>query len=196
MPALKALITFKTESVEDRAQSLATGHYAHKDVDFATVTAVGGSPVVELEITKERLNAWKADEDTKYRYEAYMAWKEGQEPPLKGFNIKEWPTASASQVKTLLEHGIKTVEQVAEIPDGITEKLGYGFITLKTKAKDWLANSQNAGKIVEEINALKVQMASILEENEKLKKKNELLELQTAENSSKETLRLPKKATS
>lgn len=49
---------------------------------------------------------------------AYKAWKEGNEIPLNGTPLSAWAGLTRDHVKVLQQAGVRTVEEVAALPDG------------------------------------------------------------------------------
>lgn len=174
-------VTFEFRAEEDRAASIEAGHYVSKDVPFVLVTPMGSkdrheSPAdewfarreqdaAEGRFTREWLSAFKG---------AFAEWKAGREIPLNGTSVANWPVASPSQVKMLLDLKVRTVEDLAEANEETLNRLGMGGRTLKQKAQDWLASANDMGKVSEQLSGLRA-------DNEALKQRNEQLEKQLRE---------------
>ena len=174
-------VTFEFRAEEDRAASIEAGHYVSKDVPFVLVTPMGSkdrheSPAdewfarreqdaAEGRFPREWLSAFKG---------AFAEWKAGREIPLNGTSVANWPVASPSQVKMLLDLKVRTVEDLAEANEETLNRLGMGGRTLKQKAQDWLASANDMGKVSE-------QLAGLRADNEALKQRNEQLEKQLRE---------------
>lgn len=174
-------VTFEYRAEEDRAASIEAGHYVSKDVPFVLVTPMGSkdrheSPAdewfarreqdaAEGRFPREWLSAFKG---------AFAEWKAGREIPLNGTSVANWPVASPSQVKMLLDLKVRTVEDLAEANEETLNRLGMGGRTLKQKAQDWLASANDMGKVSE-------QLAGLRADNEALKQRNEQLEKQLRE---------------
>lgn len=174
-------VTFEFRAEEDRAASIEAGHYVSKDVPFVLVTPMGSkdrheSPAdewfarreqdtAEGRFPREWLSAFKG---------AFAEWKAGREIPLNGTSVANWPVASPSQVKMLLDLKVRTVEDLAEANEETLNRLGMGGRTLKQKAQDWLASASDMGKVSE-------QLAGLRADNEALKQRNEQLEKQLRE---------------
>ena len=168
-------VTFEFRAEEDRAASIEAGHYVSKDVPFVLVTPMGSkdrheSPAdewfarreqdaAEGRFPREWLSAFKG---------AFAEWKAGREIPLNGTSVANWPVASPSQVKMLLDLKVRTVEDLAEANEETLNRLGMGGRTLKQKAQDWLASASDMGKVSE-------QLAGLRADNEALKQRNEQL---------------------
>lgn len=168
-----ALIRFEVRDVEDRAKSNITGHYVGRDIDVACITPVGGRHTHEKEITDEVLREWKNKPDMRYRFDAYQAWKEGAEPPVNGSDLRTWPPISPAQLKQFNSRNIRSVEELAELPDDALTSFGPGTRVLRDKAREWLKSSSDIGKIVSEIAQLKEALSK---SEEALAKKDTLIE--------------------
>lgn len=165
-------VTFETRSVEDRGQTLETGHYVGRDVVFALVTPQGSKDKIE-KIAEE----WLRDLETAVRDErfplnwlqAYKSmfkeWSEGREIPLDGTPILTWPAISISQQKNILDANIRTVEDLAAANEQTLTFIGMGARALKEKAQAWIDTANGSGKIAGELEKLRKQ-------NEELKAKN------------------------
>ncbi len=160
-----SLIQFSTMVVEDRTKTLESGHFGGKDIDIAMITPVGGKLIHEVAVTEDLLKQWKNNPDYRYRHDAYMAWKEGAEPPVNGYDLKMWPPISPAQVKQFNSRNIRSVEELAEIPDDYLTSFGPGSRAIRDKAREWLKSSSDIGKIVGELTVLKEEMRVLKEDN-------------------------------
>lgn len=164
-------VEWHVHAIEDRTASLAAGHYVARDVDYAHIMRPGSRDKLEKEA-----QVWLADLAKKARENqvpptwhpafaaSYKAWKEGLEEPLNGTAIKNWPPASPAQVRALTANGIKTVEDIAGIPDQELGILGMGGVGLREKARSWLKAAEGTGKLAEENAALKIQLTGLQEQ--------------------------------
>lgn len=164
-----AYVTFERIAVEDKAASLAAGHYVARDVDYVNVT-----PPYSKDIWKSKVTQWfdnmKQDvqngrlprEWMDGYLRKYEAWKGGQEIPLEGTAIKGWGVISPAQQETLLRLNILTVEDLAGVTDEGAKRIGMGAMELKSKARAWLAQLHDRGPLT-------VKMAALEQENALLK---------------------------
>lgn len=162
-------VSFEVRPVEDRAASEKAGHYVSRDVDFVSITRPGSRDSLD----KEAL-VWLAECREKARLKqmpqewyvafkgAYDAWKEGEELPEQGTPIKGWPVLSPGAQRTLIAAGIRTVEDLAELPDSEFSAVGTGAMGYKQKAKAWLVAAEGTGKAAAQIEALTVQVAELV----------------------------------
>lgn len=174
-------VTFEIRAVEDRQASIDSGYYQTKDVDFAFITPQGSKDRIERNVKEwfDQLEnqcqqgRFKREWLTAYRG-SYDAWKSGQELPLNGTAVLTWPVLSPAQAKQAIEHGVRTVEDLAAANEETIGRLGMGGRALKEKAVSWLAAAGSTGKVTEELNALRIS-------NEEAKKRNAELEKQLSE---------------
>lgn len=141
------------------------------DIDFVTVRQPGGidsvvyevehwfKTIIPMELAANRLNPEIAKAYHKY----YESWKQGQEIPVDGTPIKNWSVPSPAQIKMMTDLNIRTVEELAALPDDGVRRLGMGGTELKLKAKAFLDSSRDSGKVAHE-------MASLKKTNELLQK--------------------------
>jgi FtsZ-binding cell division protein ZapB len=183
-------VRFETRSEEDRQASIEAGHYVGKDVIFAIVTPAGTRDVIE-----RKVEDWFANIEEGVKQERIPGWwmesyrrsldnyKAQRDDPEVGMPIKDWPGATPSQIRTMLDIGVRTVEDLAAANEETLGRIGMGARALKQKAATWLQDSQDVGKNAERIGALQT-------ENEQLKETiAELMDrLQKVEDKQKETV--------
>lgn len=160
-----AYVRFEIQQEEDRAATLANGYYTTRDVEVALIT-----PPYSKDCNEKKVADWLKELDDNVRagrlplkwaegYKAhYRAWKSGQEPPLDGVPIKGWSMLSPAQQQNLLQIGVKTVEDLAQMNDEGMKRYGMGALDLKTKAAAWLKTARDIGPITQENAALKVRV--------------------------------------
>ena len=77
----------------------------------------------------------------------YAAFKDGKEAPLTGTPVEEWPPCSASMVAMLKLMNVRTVEQLAELPDDALLRIGMGAREFRAKARAWLAQAKDGAEL-------------------------------------------------
>lgn len=171
-------VTFEVRAIEDRNASIEAGHYVANDVDFALITPMGSKDRVERVVSE-----WfaKLAEDVRNQRfdpawlsafkEAYKAWKEDREVPVDGTAILTWPVLSPSQVKSLLDCHIRTVEDLAVANEEALARIGMGGRALKQKAEEWLKSAKTIGVRSEEVVALKAENKDLKAQNQDLDKR-------------------------
>lgn len=164
-----AYVRFERRAVDDKAATLAAGHYVSKDEDYALITPPYSKDCVEKKVSswfpqvevnvkngrvpQSHLDFWKR---------AYQAWKDGQEEPINGTSVKDWNALSPAQCKNLISAGCRTIEDLAQANDEALKRIGMGAIELRQKAKAWLQAAKDHGPITMEI-------VSLQKENDQLK---------------------------
>jgi hypothetical protein len=73
-------------------------------------------------------------------------------------------------VKSLLDAKVRTVEDLAQANEETIAMLGMGGRALKDKAVSWLQSANSTGKVTEELAAMRVANASLVERNAVLEK--------------------------
>lgn len=161
-------VTFERRAVEDRTESNLKGHYVSRDVDFAIVTRPGARDTVEKPVADLIAGwqqyakngaiplAWVEGLKTNYR-----AWKEGEDIPETGTPIKGWPVLSPAAQKDLIHAGVRTVEDLANLPDQDISQICMGGLAYKLKAKAWLDSAKDTGKVVEQLTSLNLALEQL-----------------------------------
>jgi len=181
--AVMPFIRFERRPIEDKAASVAAGHYVARDVDYALIT-----PPYSKDVLIKKVDAWleqlKTDVSNNRvpqswvdaQKKAYSYFLKGQELPLEGTPIKGWGMISPAQQETLVKMHVLTVEQLAAMNDEGVRRVGIGAIELKNKAIAWLKNIKKAGASTLEITALKKENENLKADMLVLKEKmNELI---------------------
>lgn len=176
------LTTFHRDPVEDRNASIAAGRYIAKDVDFVTVTRPGARDNFVTvaseyaETLRDRARAGLIPPDWPEKYEAaYARWLKGETAPEIGTPIKGWGLLSPATQEMLIRWEIRTVEDLAALPDSEVMRLGMGMQAAKDKAKAFLEAANSAGAVAAELSTLKQQVRENSELVEKLIAENKRL---------------------
>lgn len=100
----------------------------------------------------------------------YEAWKAGQELPLDGTPLAAWSGVSRSQAEVLKSHGVRTVEELAQLTDTHKDRMGImGLGSLIEGAKRFLSamDRSSVTRALEErdqkISELQAEMAELME---------------------------------
>jgi len=165
-------VQFEVRAVEDRAASIAAGHYVGKDVNFALITPSGSHDCVEkyaedwlAHITRESMDGRFPGAWVDYYKRAYARWCEGLEIPLEGTPLAQWPGLAPAMLKTLLSINIRTVEDLANCNEEALQRMGMGSRSLKARAQAFLSTSNDVGKVAEEVALLRDQNAKLTAAN-------------------------------
>jgi hypothetical protein len=167
-------VRFMMESVEDRTASIVAGHFVGKDVVFAYITPQGSKDEVirnadewiahiEIEANNGRFpQAW-----VRHFKEELKAFRSGQEAPLNGIPLKQWPSMTPSMERLFHDLNLHTVEDLAQMNEASMAAVGMSARNWKTRAQEYL-NAIGPNQQAE-------RMASLIAEIENLKTANAAL---------------------
>lgn len=156
------MVKFERRAVEDKAESRKQGKIVYKDEDFALVI-----PPYSRDRFEAKVERWFENVKTNIRngrmpqewlahwQDGYEKFKMGEEMPLNGTSVKNWPAISQSECKRLIAANILTIEDLAQVNDEGIRRLGMGAIELKNKAKAFLQMAKDTGPVVMEMAALR-----------------------------------------
>lgn len=161
-------VIFEMRPEEDRAASQAKGHAVYKDVAYVIVTPQGSKDRYErvasewfeqkqLEANEGRFPA----EWLQHYRNQFQLWQQGQEVPLDGTSILNWPVATKAQVKTLIGIGVRTVEDLALANEETLARIGMGSRSLQAQARAYLENAKDSGVVVKQVTALQEENAQL-----------------------------------
>lgn len=157
-------VRFEKRAVEDRALSITNGQYTTVDVDFAVITPHGTSDEIPrvvkdwfVYLTEQVRGNRVPAKFFEYYQECYARWQKGEEAPLTGTPIKEWPPLSPAERANLLSIRIYTVEDLANANEDSLRQIGMGARAMQQKAENWIKSATDQGKMAEEMSALQVK---------------------------------------
>lgn len=162
-------VEFALEPVLHKLETFRKGSNVYIDMEFVTIHAPGDRlTLIHRPVTEH--DKWRFPVD-------YANFKKGQSAVLTGTPLALWPLVSPSQAKELQSLGIRTVEQVAALPDTNAPQF-RGFYGLKVKAQQFLeqaSDSAAATRLQAELDqrdaSHKTEMAAVREQM------NELIQL-------------------
>jgi hypothetical protein len=96
--------------------------------------------------------------------EAYAAFKAGQEAPITGTPVEEWPVLNRAMVAELRHLQIRTVEELARLSDIQVQQIGMGGMLLRERARAFLddaAHEALTSKALAENDVLRVRVAAL-----------------------------------
>ena len=135
-------VTFRNRPREVRNEA---GKPAFVDEAIAYITRPGQRDTVEREAV-----SWLAELDRQVQMErfpaawamqfraAFEAWQKGQELPTSSTPIKGWAVVSPAVQETILQSGVRTVEDLAALSDEACRRLGMGAGAWKAMAATWV----------------------------------------------------------
>lgn len=200
----KPHVKFEVRSLPDRRKEAVNGVYPMTDVDFIIITPAGSQgKFVNEHVYKEWLTKTKvapgvngmtdgdsltALQEARFPWmaqieAAYAGWKKDEEIPETGFPIKQWAVISPAQREILIGMHIVTVEQLAEATDEATGYIGMGGMTLRQRARDFIAmNTSGIGQTTIAIENLRDENSTLKDRIATLEKTiSALTEKQTSE---------------
>lgn len=164
-------VEFKRIAVADVKRTQELGRRVTKDVDFAFIMQPGSRDQVEriaadwLKMLKDKALNGSPDsypqEWIDGFHRKYEAWQQGQDAPLNGTSVREWPALSPSQAANFVALNILTIEDVAAMTEDAMRNVGMGGRDLREKARDWLAGGEIAKTVQQENEGLKAQLAEL-----------------------------------
>lgn len=167
----RLMVSFSLHPRIDNEESSKQGRPIYKDTVYIMIIVPGDKDSIVHRPAYER--------DFQRFPKQYAAFKNKNENSVVGTPLKLVPWLSSSQIKELDYFNVRTVEQLAEVNDGLATKF-HGLQGLKQKAKDFLVAAKDAAPIVEmrsqlekrdsEIQALQKQLEALAAKVEKKEK--------------------------
>jgi hypothetical protein len=177
-PDDQLIVNFTTEPVLSKKLTyLAGGVPKYVDMEFITIV-IPGNKELTFHGPVTPYYQWRFPSD----YAAFLA---GKGAVLTGTPLALWPMISVSEIKELEYHGIRTIEQVANLSDSANGVL-RGFYRMKTKAQEFLDNAKDIAKSGQMQAQMEEQEAKHTAEMAALQKQMaELMEAMTTANTAK-----------
>lgn len=174
-----AFVRFEVRVEENRDASIAEGHFVGKDVEYAIIQPIGGNFATEQEVKAwfDRMRA-RGDRFLDQYERVYDAWKKGQEEPVDGTSIRNWPALSPAQVANYLAINIRTIEDIATANEPTLMRMGMGSRAIQQKAIAYLSTAKDTGKVAEQLAAMQVQIDGMAQA---LKDKDQIIAEQQAQ---------------
>lgn len=146
---------FSVVDVQNAEKSQEAGRPICEQVEFVQMQTAGSGDLTP---------AQRVDGEVKRRFpQAYARWKAGLQdndmPP--GTPLTAYPPLHSTRAKELALMGIKTVEQLIEIPDAMTHRFGPDIQGLQARAKTWLQAAQDAS-VIEKLHAKADEQTQLL----------------------------------
>lgn len=161
---------FYTEAVQNNFRSQQEGRPIFDEKEF-----------VEILVPGDRKTAWVGqvtDEHRRRWPQLYQAWKAGQEAPEEGYALEQWAGINKAQVEELRFAKVRTVEQLASLPDDALNRcVPMGGWQLREKAQRFLKQMEGSAQT----EALAAENASLRETMDLMKAQHEDLIRRLAE---------------
>jgi len=148
------LIRFFTLREKNEARSTTEGRDIFDEIECISIRVLGSRDELVTAVT----------DDYRLRFpDEYKAFKRDQAAPLTGTPLEEWPAAASSFIDEMRVYGIRTVDQLAALSDGIA-MINPGWMTMRTRAQAFLDNAKHnamSESLAVENATLKQQMAAM-----------------------------------
>lgn len=159
-PDMALAVEFFTKAKENPRESKKAGRAIYEDVEYVRIKFPGDNKrelVAPAHESHYHAGA-KAQMTYAERFDAvYEGFKKSSGEMIVGTPLAVLTNIPESRRAELATQNIRTVEQLAMLPDNVIKKMGMGFRKLVDDAKEYMARGdQNA-----EIEALKAQIAEL-----------------------------------
>ena len=161
---------FYAHAVQNHAKTLEAGRPIYEDMDYIRIMVPGDkSSIIERPI---RMGITPMHDNNRFARE-YALYKQGSEQQLVGTPLAEWPVISRSQCKELDFFNVKTVEQLADMPDtavqnfvgvGQLRELAKRFIVQAKEGAPMLQMQSELGIRDEQISSMQAQIDELISE--------------------------------
>jgi hypothetical protein len=134
----RLLVKFYTKPLKDDGETLAQGRPVFRELTYIDIQVAGD---------RDGGVCRPATDADKQRFARHFeAFKQRLETPIDGVPLKEWPLMTRTQVEELAFYNIKTVEQLADLNDNLSQQF-MGINALKRKAKEFLEAANEGVKV-------------------------------------------------
>jgi hypothetical protein len=158
---------FFIEAIQNKPKSLEAGRPIYDDVEMVRIYTIGDKLNIPVhKVTERDIARWPNE---------YNAFKENIEVAIQGTPLEEWPQLTVSKVKELKSLKIKTVEQLADLPEASLKALGMGGRALVDQAKAYInkaVSNAEVNRVIEENNRLKTDIEMLKQQIGELKDGN------------------------
>lgn len=150
------------------------GRKTYKMVERVKILMPGnGLSIPVVNVTDEHRERWPRE---------YAAFKQGLEPDLNGTPLEEWAILNKAQVLELKAMNIRTIEDVAGLPDTAVQRIGRGGYALRERAQAFMDEAKEQAILTrvtkenedmrEDIAAMRAQLAEMGALTERLAAQN------------------------
>lgn len=132
-------VRFFLKPQKNEKKSRDAGRPIYEDTEQVEIRIPGDRDVLVRPATAEDKARWDR------QYEAFK--KNQDQTTASGMPLGEWPLITGALREELGYFGIKTVEQLAGVPDVQLQRIGP-LMALRQKARDWVARSKDDAVLV------------------------------------------------
>lgn len=162
-PAAQLRGEFFMDTERDGRASIDAGRDIFRNVERIRIVIPGAVASIVVKNVDDELRMRYADQ--------YRAFKAGQEAPLSGTPLEEWPILNRAMIAELKHLQIRTVEELANLSDLAVQHIGMGGTVLRERARAWLDEAQHeafSAKLVAENDVLRSRVATLEQQVEAL----------------------------
>ena len=133
---------FYMREVQNKARSKVEGRICFDQKEYVEIFVPGEKHL--------RPNRPVTDEDKRRWPAAYGQFQQTREETLDGTPVEQWPYLNRAQVAEMKANGIMTIEAIADIPDGLLDRLGRNGRDLQKRARQFLQPQSDTEKELRE----------------------------------------------
>ena len=170
-------VQFYMHPLQNSARTLEEGRPIFTDTPYVMVMVPGDKDSVVRRPV--RVGSGPKDDNMRFAVE-FQAFQANKDQPVEGTPLAEWPLITASQIKEMEYFGVRTVENLAGMPD-VKASQFMGLQDMKKKANDWLSSTKDEAPMVRlnaelalrdsEIEVMQQQIEELLEKSVKKQKR-------------------------
>jgi hypothetical protein len=163
----RLFVSFSFEPRLDRASTDKEGRNMYRDVEFVTIRIPGDKTVsIHRPVTPSDKQRFPLQ---------YAAFKNNRGEQIVGTPLNLWPGIRPSQIKELEYFNVRTVEQLASMPDSNVGQL-MGVQALKRAAQQYISAAKDAAPLMEVQKELKERDSTIAALQSQIKQQGEQLD--------------------
>jgi len=179
-------LDFEIGAKELREESIEAGHPVYEDEERVIITPMGDNKTQVIKnckrwiahLKERRHHQMISDKYLDFCLDSYDAWKKKRAMPVSGTPIEQWPQATPSEVKMILNANFRTIEDLASANDEGLGLIGMGARVLKKKAATYLQSAKKHGAVSEKMVSLETKLETQSEDNKSLRDRIAELEKQ------------------
>lgn len=155
------LVRFFVSRDKNEARSSIEGRDIFDEIECVSIRVLGSRDELVTQVNDEYRQRFPDE---------YRAFKRDQAAPMTGTPLEEWPAASSSFIDEMRMYGIRSVEQLAQLSDGIAI-INPGWITMRSRAQAFIDSAKDNAKgesLAVENETLKQQMAAMQAQMQRL----------------------------
>lgn len=178
-PSHGLYVEFYVHPVEQKEESLKAGRKMFAEVPYIMIMVPGDKSSI---VRRPVRTGTHAQHDNHRFHNEYVAFMQNEKQPVVGTPLSEWHQLNKAQVEEMKHIGIRTVEQLAGMPDSNVQKF-MGLADLKQKARKWLETTSAEAPLQMLNDELEKRDSEIATMNETLKEmQKELAKVKKAQN--------------